>query len=507
MITPHIKNNNEGVETMSKNRDNTTSFAKKQNLEKYKYNGKLRTIYANDFTGLCLRIGKKEKSYYAHWSIKKINKDGKVVRVGKKRMLADWNVPLAEVKEKLRANYDKWKKESRASSTGNTVESLVRSFIKDGAKGVRVRTRGKRLNYKKKTSTGYISFLKTYLLSEGKNTDGREYKDLMKMPVSMDGVMVEGNIKDIPVDELSRRDVDIFMFRLKDKPAAANNTLAALSAAIEWDMKKADSLLQGKSNPCLRVVKYEIQKDKRVVELEKVLEIRSYISNMFEKTSMTDFTPHFFSYWTLLIENGERFEDFEGLYWEKPNDPAGEKEKGCTGWLMLEQGMYHIIDSKNRKPATEKLSEETIKILKRLDALRYTSESWCVKSKWLFPKKTDPSQHITESSYRWQLQRFMYKFGFATRKLVRGKKTRKLYSYKLKRSFKHLRKTFATNYSKTKGDVATQKRMRHSSLDVTQQHYIHEDKENAESVDIYSPRKERSKHKLAAISGGLDEKK
>ena len=99
MITPHVKNNNEGVETMSKNRDNTTSFAKKQNLEKYKYNGKLRTIYANDFTGLCLRIGKKRKSYYAHWSIKKINKDGKVVRVGKKRMLADWNVPLAEVKE------------------------------------------------------------------------------------------------------------------------------------------------------------------------------------------------------------------------------------------------------------------------------------------------------------------------------------------------------------------------------------------------------------------------
>ena len=49
------------------------------------------------------------------------------------------------------------------------------------------------------------------------------------------------------------------MERLSDTPAAANNALAALSIAFEFDLKKArDAMLPvGAINPCIRISKYE----------------------------------------------------------------------------------------------------------------------------------------------------------------------------------------------------------------------------------------------------------
>ena len=100
-------------------------------------------------------------------------------------------------------------------------------------------------------------------------------------------------------------------------------------------------------------------------------------------------------------ENGERQEDFQGLYWQEPNNIEAAKAKGCTGWLDLKNGTYYLIDSKNRKDALEDLSDNSIRILNKLNEMRYESLSWCIKSKWVFPCATDIEKHITSNSYRW----------------------------------------------------------------------------------------------------------
>ncbi len=48
-----------------------------------------------------------------------------------------------------------------------TVGDLVKAFIKNGTNGIRVRTRGKRLNYKQTTADGYKRVLTTYVLLVG----------------------------------------------------------------------------------------------------------------------------------------------------------------------------------------------------------------------------------------------------------------------------------------------------------------------------------------------------
>ena len=60
-----------------------------------------------NFEGLCIRVNKHKKTYYVHWSIPKY-KDGKFIRVGKKKWLCDFHIPLAEVKEdfKTTSEYD-----------------------------------------------------------------------------------------------------------------------------------------------------------------------------------------------------------------------------------------------------------------------------------------------------------------------------------------------------------------------------------------------------------------
>jgi len=75
---------------------------------------------------------------------------------------------------------------------------------------------------------------------------------------------------------------------------------------------------------------------------------------------------------------------------------------------------------------------------------------------------------------------------------------------KLKFSFKHLRKTFATQYASLKGVEATQLRMRHSSLEVTQNHYVTPKDKDLFVEDLFSERQERKDHKLKAVKGGLE---
>ena len=40
----------------------------KANLERLKFSGKHKYYYAENFEGLCIYVGKSEKTYHAHWS-------------------------------------------------------------------------------------------------------------------------------------------------------------------------------------------------------------------------------------------------------------------------------------------------------------------------------------------------------------------------------------------------------------------------------------------------------
>ena len=47
----------------------------------------------------------------------------------------------------------------------------------------------------------------------------------------------------------------------------------------------------------------------------------------------------------------------------------------------------------------------------------------------LFPRPTDPTKHVNNSSYRVKLRNFHYKMGLTTREHIRGTGQRKVYKY------------------------------------------------------------------------------
>ena len=484
----------------------------KVTLDNLTYRGKDEYYFAENFEGLCIKINKRSKAYYAHWSIPKINKaTGKVTRAGLKKKIAAYNVPLAEVKAIIRSNLDEFKKLSKVSESSLTVGGLVSEFLKHGFNGTRVRTRGKRISYKPKTVKGYKHVLQRYILLKAAK-DHVELKEKMTKPIRHQGKYFQGALKDIPLDRVSRTDIEIFMERLSDIPAAANNSLAALSVAFEFDMQRVtDHLYKGSNNPCIRVTKYPIQKDKKYLELEKVREIMDYIKN----NQFRD--PHFLTYWALLVQVGERQSDKRGLYWKEPANVKLEQKKGCTGWLykkfneqLGEEIMYvHIIDSKNRKPANVDVPIEMEQLLLKLDDMIRSNPNltWAVSSKFIFPQTERPDLPITENSYRFKMERFNYKFGLSTRAHVRstGKK-RKLYKYTNIFTLKHCRKTFGTHYGREHGVEAGTERFRQSSADVFRNHYFTFDKANTIARRMYSPRQSRSKIKPRAIVGGKNDK-
>ena len=485
---------------------------KKDVLDNLKYEGSEEFYFAENFEGLCIRINKRSKAYYAHWSIPKIDrKTGKIKSTGMKKWIAGYNVPLAEVKAKVRANLDEFKKLSKVSESSLTVGGLVSEFLKHGFNGTRVRTRGKRISYKPKTVKAYKHVLQRYILLKAAK-DHVELKEKMTKPIRHQGKYFQGALKDIPLDRVSRTDIEIFMERLSDIPAAANHALAALSVAFEFDMQRVtDHLYKGSNNPCIRVTKYPIQKDKKYLELEKVREIMDYIKN----NQFRD--PHFLTYWALLVQVGERQSDKRGLYWKEPANVKLEQKKGCTGWLykkfneqLGEEIMYvHIIDSKNRKPANVDVPIEMEQLLLKLDDMIRSNPNltWAVSSKFIFPQTERPDLPITENSYRFKMERFNYKFGLSTRAHVRstGKK-RKLYKYTNIFTLKHCRKTFGTHYGREHGVEAGTERFRQSSADVFRNHYFTFDKANTIARRMYSPRQSRSKIKPRAIVGGKNDK-
>ena len=442
--------------------------------------------YAKNFEGLALLVGKKKKTYYAHWAIPVVNKiTGNRTYVGKRKKLGGFHIPLDEIKALVRRKLDDFKKVSLTADGSLTMGGLCSAFIKNGSAGYRVKVKGAKIKYKKKTTFNNNLLLSTYVLLKTKKP---EIISMISDPFKYNGAgYVKELLKDIPLNRICKRDIEIFHTRMEQIPTTANRVLAALSVAIEWDMKRSvDRLYKGDSNPCLRVSKYQESKDKRHLVLNKVVEVRDYCLN----EQWRD--PHFLTFYALCLEIGERLEDLFRLVWHKPR--STKEIESCSGWLDLENKTIHLTDSKDRKEADPPLTDEAIQMLQQLQ--KYNSErkecAFALGTPWIFPRATDPSMPINNNSYRVKLKYFNYKFGLATRELVRSKKTRKLYKYKNEYTFKHLRKTFVTHYArgkdaegKERGLVVASLRMRHSSPKVTKDHYFTEDQEQLRTAHMY----------------------
>ena len=442
--------------------------------------------YAKNFEGLALLVGKRKKTYYAHWAIPVVNKiTGNLTYVGKRKKLGGFHIPLDEIKALVRRKLDDLKKVSLTADGSLTMGGLCSAFIKNGSAGYRVKVKGAKIKYKKKTTFNNNLLLSTYVLLQTKKP---EIISMLSDPFKYNGFgYVKELLKDIPLNRISKRDIEIWHTRMEPIPTTANRVLAALSVAFEWDMKRSvDRLYKGDSNPCLRVSKYQESKDKRHLVLNKVVEVRDYCLN----EQWRD--PHFLTFYALCLEIGERLEDLFRLVWHKPR--STKEIESCSGWLDLENKTIHLTDSKDRKEADPPLTDEAIQMLQQLQ--KYNSErkecAFALGTPWIFPRATDPSMPINNNSYRVKLKYFNYKFGLATRELVRSKKTRKLYKYKNEYTFKHLRKTFVTHYArgkdaqgKERGLVVASLRMRHSSPKVTKDHYFTEDQEQLRTAHMY----------------------
>ena len=465
--------------------DTNINFNKRK-LESLKSSTKPTWYYAQNFEGLALLVGKKKKTYYAHWAIPVVNKiTGNRTYVGKRKKLGGFHIPLDEIKALVRRKLDDFKKVSLTADGSLTMGGLCSAFIKNGSAGYRVKVKGAKIKYKKKTTFNNNLLLSTYVLLKTKKP---EIISMISDPFKYNGAgYVKELLKDIPLNRICKRDIEIFHTRMEQIPTTANRVLAALSVAIEWDMKRSvDRLYKGDSNPCLRVSKYQESKDKKHLVLNKVVEVRDYCLN----EQWRD--PHFLTFYALCLEIGERLEDLFRLVWHKPR--STKEIESCSGWLDLENKTIHLTDSKDRKEADPPLTDEAIQMLQQLQ--KYNSErkecAFALGTPWIFPRATDPSMPINNNSYRVKLKYFNYKFGLATRELVRSKKTRKLYKYKNEYTFKHLRKTFVTHYArgkdaegKERGLVVASLRMRHSSPKVTKDHYFTEDQEQLRTAHMY----------------------
>ena len=410
-------------------------------------------------------------SYYASWSVVTYGADGKQKRSGRYKYLGrvGGSKNLEAIKQEIVNNLPIWKAHNITTQSGKTITSLVVEYMKSGAStGNRIKTKGTKLKYKSVTGKGYVGLLKAYVLVK---TNKESTKQLLTAPFNLgNNIYYKKQLAELPLDKVTKADIEVWHNRMESIPIAANRALAALSVVFEWDSKRTTPAYTG-FNPCLRIAKYQERKDKRHIDtIEKVLEVTKFLEDEQWRE------PHFYTFYRLQMEYGERLTDSHGITWNKPTSLVDQKK--CTGWIDWRKKEIYLTDTKNREDASCELTEEMVLMLRKLQNYvtdENTNASYAAGSMWVFPRPTDPTLHINNTSYRTKLRDFNYKMGFATREYVRGSGKRKVYKYTNLLTLKHLRKTFVTYYGRSKGLEAASLRMRHSSLIVTKEHYYTED--------------------------------
>jgi len=192
-----------------------------------------------------------------------------------------------------------------------------------------------------------------------------------------------------------------------------------------------------------------------------------------------DFDPRFLSLVHLDLLNGKRGSELFGIRW---NAPTNDKElKECSGWLeddWRKPGSYiYLHDTKNRKPEKVFIDQESRKVLLRLERSRFTEANKAfVKSPFLFPQRKDISKHITGSSLAKKINDLNEKFGW-----------RYEYDGKVRNKFtlKIARKTFGSKIAEKQGIEIASRKLNHSDIQVTKNHYIVPEDKALEIENVY----------------------
>ena len=329
---------------MKNNKDRSIKFTKAK-LQSLKHTDKLQKFFDLQCQGLCLFVQPApslNKSFYGNWGLGKIDAEGKKTSSGRYKYICRLEEkPLEVVRRLVTMKLPEWKKTNSTSNKIRTIRTLVDNFKASAAGGYRIKSKGSKLKYKDITTKHYIRVLDTYALAE---TEKQQILERLNNPKKLaDNNYYTKKLHELPLNEVTRSDIEIWHQKLEDSPTAANRALAALSVVFEWDAKKLNPMFKG-VNPCLRIAKYQETKDKKFIDdYQKVIEITKYT----EEQQWRD--PHFLTFYRLLMEEGERIIDHHGLQWKKPLNKTDEKE--CSGWIDFRRRTIWLKDTKNREPA------------------------------------------------------------------------------------------------------------------------------------------------------------
>ena len=113
------------------------------------------------------------------------------------------------------------------------MDAYVKQFLIPFAGGFRVKNKSKKIKYKAVTAGSYKQLLSTYVLVKTKK---ESVKQILTDPFRRsDNNYYKKQLAELPLDKLTKKDIEIWHSRMESIPTAANRALAALSVVFEWD--------------------------------------------------------------------------------------------------------------------------------------------------------------------------------------------------------------------------------------------------------------------------------
>ena len=463
----------------------------------YQGNGKYPDKrFDKNTSGLCLFISPKgEKTFYAFKSVKMYNKkkdrtERNAVYQKIFRFSDTKGFKYSDVKDKIKDVLDSMTEVVAGKDQDKLFGHYCKLFLKDGTEGLRLKDED--ITYKESTKVRYKSYIKTYLLLQHKNKTRIKTMTASRM---FKGKLYPRPLKELRMKDFTKGHIEDFKDRMREFPFTANNIMHTISIIFKWC--KNQGYYSG-PNPCEDVMHYPERKVKAKLT---DADTDTLIAEVTGKAYDYNGNPHFYTCVGLHLFTGKRSAELFGLRWKPPLSQE-EKEK-CTGWLVENWEVNRKIfiwDNKLRQEETVHIDEVSLGLLKRLHASKFTTQTWCLKSEFVFPQHWNIHKHVTYTSFQKPLARLNKKLGF---KKLEGdnisnvKGERKIFTMKI------ARKTFGTYIARTKGVELASRKLGHTNTKTTREHYIVPDQEEMKVENIY----QRRVKKEEIIQGVIENKK
>jgi len=463
----------------------------------YQGNGKYPDKrFDKNTSGLCLFISPKgEKTFYAFKSVKMYNKKkGRTERNAVYQKIFRFSdtkgFKYSDVKDKIKDVLDSMTEVVAGKDQDKLFGHYCKLFLKNGTEGLRLKDED--ITYKESTKVRYKSYIKTYLLLQHKNKARIKTMTVSRM---FKGKLYPRPLKELRMKDFTKGHIEDFKDRMREFPFTANNIMHTISIIFKWC--KNQGYYSG-PNPCEDVMHYPERKVKAKLT---DADTDTLIAEVTGKAYDYNGNPHFYTCVGLHLFTGKRSAELFGLRWKPPLSQE-EKEK-CTGWLVENWEVNRKIfiwDNKLRQEETVHIDEVSLGLLKRLHASKFTTQTWCLKSEFVFPQHWNIHKHVTYTSFQKPLARLNKKLGF---KKLEGdnisnvKGERKIFTMKI------ARKTFGTYIARTKGVELASRKLGHTNTKTTREHYIVPDQEEMKVENIY----QRRVKKEEIIQGVIENKK